>query len=344
MALQTVLVANRGEIAIRITRAAAELGLRTVAVHSDDDAESLHTAHGRPGVRARSVAAPPRTSTSSACSPSPPRPAPTPSTPATASSPRTTGSPGAAPRRASRSSGPSPEVLALFGDKAAARALGERLGVPVLRGTPGGITVDEAAAFMDSVGGPVILKATAGGGGRGSRIVTEVGDLPGLFERCRSEAASSFGDGTLFAEQLLVARPPRRGADRRRRRRRDQPPLGARVQPAAPAPEDRRDGAGAGAGRRRPRRPARRRRADGDRVSATAASARSSSSSTPTPVGTCSSRPTPACRSSTPSPRRSSASTSCAPSSSWPAAARWPSVGLTRPPCRRRGASPCSAG
>src|SRR5205085_304233 len=99
--------------------------------------------------------------------------------------------------------GPTPEVLSLFGDKAAARDLAERLGVPVLPGTPGGITVDDARRFMAAVEGPIILKATAGGGGRGSRIVTAPDDLPELFERCRSEATSAFGDGTLFAEALL---------------------------------------------------------------------------------------------------------------------------------------------
>ncbi|HEU4841501.1 MAG TPA: carboxyl transferase domain-containing protein, partial [Ilumatobacteraceae bacterium] len=81
--------------------------------------------------------------------------------------------------------------------------LAERLGVPVLRGTPGGIDVAAATAFMTSVGGPIILKATAGGGGRGSRVVTDVAELAGAFERCRSEATSAFGDGRLFAEELL---------------------------------------------------------------------------------------------------------------------------------------------
>ncbi len=203
--LKTLLVANRGEIAIRILRAASELGLRTVAIHSTDDATSLHT---RKADEARSLEA---------------------SGPAAyldiervLQLAAETGADAIHPgygflaenaRFATRCAeagitfvGPSPEVLGLFGDKAAARALAERLGVPVLRGTPGGITVDEAAAFLASLGpdGALMLKATAGGGGRGSRIVTSVDDLAGLYERCRSEAASAFGDGTLFAEQLVA--------------------------------------------------------------------------------------------------------------------------------------------
>ncbi|MCW8379729.1 carboxyl transferase domain-containing protein [Streptomyces justiciae] len=203
MEFQTVLVANRGEIAIRIMRAAAELGSRTVAVHSDDDADSLHTrkadvsrALGATGAgayldveRILRVA-------------------------------KEVGADAVHPgygflsehagfaRRCTEEGivfvGPTADVLALFGDKAKARELAQRLDVPVLRGTPGGIGVDEAIAFMESIGGPVILKATAGGGGRGSRVVTDITELPELFERCRSEAASAFGDGTLFAEELLA--------------------------------------------------------------------------------------------------------------------------------------------
>jgi pyruvate carboxylase len=101
--------------------------------------------------------------------------------------------------------GPSPEVLALFGDKTAARELAQLHGVPVLRGTGGGVTVDGVVEFLSSLGegAAVMLKAVAGGGGRGSRIVTDVAEVPALFERCRSEAVASFGDGTLFAEELM---------------------------------------------------------------------------------------------------------------------------------------------
>ena len=343
--LKTLLVANRGEIAIRILRAASELGLRTVAIHSTDDATSLHT---RKADEARSLDAD--------------GPAAYLDIERVLQLAAETGADAIHPgygflaenaRFAARCAeagitfvGPSPEVLALFGDKAAARALADRLGVPVLRGTPGGITVDDAAAFQRSLGpdGALMLKATAGGGGRGSRIVTAADELAGLYERCRSEAASAFGDGTLFAEELVARARHVEVQIVGDGTRRGQPPVGARVQPPAPPPEARRDRPGAAPRPCDPRRPPRRRRADGDRGRATAASGRSSSSSTPTPAATSSSRPTPGCRSSTPSPRRCSASTSCGPSSSWPAAARSPRSGSTSRRCRRHAASPCSAG
>ena len=202
--LKTLLVANRGEIAIRVLRAAAELGLRTVAVHADDDAGSLHTrkadeshglgASGAAGYldidRVLAIAA---DAGVDAIHPG-------------------YGFLAESAVFATRCAeagitfvGPSPELLALFGDKAAARALAQRVGVPVLDGTPGGIDVEQAVEFLAGLGpgGAVMLKATAGGGGRGSRVVTSLEALPGLFERCRSEAASAFGDGTMFAEELM---------------------------------------------------------------------------------------------------------------------------------------------
>jgi acetyl/propionyl-CoA carboxylase alpha subunit/acetyl-CoA carboxylase carboxyltransferase component len=203
MPLQTLLVANRGEVAIRILRAASELGLRTVAVHSADDAACLHTRLadeaydlGAAGAAAyldgERVLAIAKESGADAIHPG-------------------YGflSENAAFADRCRDErvhfvGPSPEVLAILGDKAAARSLAARLGVPVARGTPGGVTVAEAAAFLASLdGGAAMLKATLGGGGRGSRVVTSADELPTLFERCRSEAAAAFGDGTLFVEELM---------------------------------------------------------------------------------------------------------------------------------------------
>ncbi|MFV0525111.1 MAG: carboxyl transferase domain-containing protein [Acidimicrobiales bacterium] len=203
--MKTVLIANRGEIAIRVIRAAGELGLQTVAVFADDDADSLpvriaDAAHplGASGAaayldidRVLEIAA---TAGADAIHPG---------------YGFLSENAGFAARCAQAGVtfvGPSPEVLGLFGDKATARDLAQRLGVPVLPGTPGGITLDDAAAFMASLGpdAAIMLKAVAGGGGRGSRMVTEPGQLPGLFERCRSEAASAFGDGSLFAEELIT--------------------------------------------------------------------------------------------------------------------------------------------
>jgi acetyl/propionyl-CoA carboxylase alpha subunit/acetyl-CoA carboxylase carboxyltransferase component len=204
--LHTLLVANRGEIAIRLMRAASELGLCTVAVYSDDDAESLHVrkadeaqALGAKGPaayldidRILAVAA---ATDSDALHPG-------------------YGFLSEQPEFARRCAaagvrfvGPSPDVLALFGDKAAARATAATLGVPVLRGTEGGISADDARDFLGSLGtgAAMMLKATAGGGGRGTRIVTDAEQVADAYERCRSEASSAFGNGSLFAEELLTA-------------------------------------------------------------------------------------------------------------------------------------------
>ena len=204
MVLKAVLIANRGEIAIRVTRAAAELGLRTVAVYSDDDAASLHV---KKADEARPLGAVGpaayldidrvlRVAEDAACDAVHP------------------GygflSENAALARRCREKqicfvGPAPETLELFGDKAAARALAQEVGIPVLPGTARGISVEEAAGFLSSLGPgqAIMLKATAGGGGRGQRIVTGPDELAEAYARCQSEAASAFGDGSLFAEQLL---------------------------------------------------------------------------------------------------------------------------------------------
>ena len=148
--------------------------------------------------------------------------------------------------------------------------------------------------------GAMMLKATAGGGGRGSRIVTAADELAAAVRTLPL-------GGTLGVRRRHAVRrgagppgPARRGADRRRRHRRGQPPVGARVQPPAPAPEARRDRPGA-APRPTSCAPGSTTTPCGWRpTSATPASGRSSSSSTPTPAATSSSRPTPGCRSSTP--------------------------------------------
>ncbi|MFV0309747.1 MAG: carboxyl transferase domain-containing protein [Desertimonas sp.] len=204
MSLKTLLVANRGEIAIRVLRAGSEAGLRTVAVYADDDAESLHTrkadeAHSLGGAGARAYLDIDRVLAVAAAAG------------ADAIHPGY-GFLAENPTFAARCAdagitfvGPTSEVLALFGDKGAARELAAKVDVPVLAGTPGGIDVTAAAEFLAGLGpdGAIMLKATAGGGGRGARIVTATDDLPALFERCRSEAAAAFGDGTLFAEELM---------------------------------------------------------------------------------------------------------------------------------------------
>ncbi|MBX3507760.1 MAG: carbamoyl-phosphate synthase large subunit, partial [Parvibaculum sp.] len=98
--------------------------------------------------------------------------------------------------------GPSPDALRLFGDKAEARALAARLGVPLFPGTNGATSLEEARAFMETHGA-VMLKALAGGGGRGMRAVTNPADLPEAYERCRSEAQAAFGSGDIYVEKLI---------------------------------------------------------------------------------------------------------------------------------------------
>src|SRR5262249_6862429 len=101
--------------------------------------------------------------------------------------------------------GPTPETLALFGDKTAALGLAAELGVPTLPGTRGATSREEADVFLASLGegGAVMLKALAGGGGRGMRPVTRPEDLAEAFERCASEAKAAFGDGAPYVEQFF---------------------------------------------------------------------------------------------------------------------------------------------
>nr|MEA2798713.1 hypothetical protein [Phenylobacterium sp.] len=101
--------------------------------------------------------------------------------------------------------GPTPETLELFGDKGRARALAHQCGVPVLPGTDGPTTLDQAQAFFAGLakGAAVMVKAVAGGGGRGMRPVMEASELAAAFERCASEAKAAFGNGDLYVEQFL---------------------------------------------------------------------------------------------------------------------------------------------
>jgi acetyl/propionyl-CoA carboxylase alpha subunit/acetyl-CoA carboxylase carboxyltransferase component len=203
-AIGALLVANRGEIAIRILRAAQDLEIQTVAVYSRDDADSLHVQHADeaialPGVgpaayldAAELVAAALR----AGCQAIHPGYGFVSENPAFA--------------RLCLDSGvifvgPTPETLELFGDKTRARALAMEQGVAVLAGSAGPVTLDEAAAFMASLGDgrSVMLKAVAGGGGRGMRAVQDARDLPAAYERCRSEAQHAFGSNAVFVEELL---------------------------------------------------------------------------------------------------------------------------------------------
>ena len=199
--MKSLLIANRGEIAVRIARAGAELGLRTVAVYAEDDALSLH-------VRAADEALPLSGTGAAAYLDIRQIVAEAKKAGCDAIHPgygflsENAAFAEACAREGITFVGPSPDALRLFGDKAEARALAARLGVPLFPGTNGATSLEEAHAFMETHGA-VMLKALAGGGGRGMRAVTNPADLPEAYERCRSEAQAAFGSGDIYVEKLI---------------------------------------------------------------------------------------------------------------------------------------------
>ena len=249
-----MLIANRGEIAIRIARAAADLGLRTVAVHSEDDAASLHTrvadeAHALDGtgpaayLDEEAIVEAARASGCQAIHPGY----------------------GFLAERASFARrcaaagivfvGPYPEHLELFGDKGRARAAALAATVPVLKGTDQAVSLDEARAFMASLdGGAMIIKAIAGGGGRGTRVVADAAEIESAYARCQSEAQSAFGVPDVYVEEFIThARHIEVQIPRRQERGRCASRRAGVQRPASP-PESRRGRAGARASGRDPRR------------------------------------------------------------------------------------------
>lgn len=198
--LARVLIANRGEIAVRIARAAAEAGIESVAVFATDDASSPHVgatdrAAALPGAGARAyldIDAVVAAALAEGCD---------------ALHPGygfLSENPGLARACAAAGIvfvGPSPEHLETFGDKAAARALAAERGVPLIPGT-GAISPEGARAFQ-AKHGAIMLKARAGGGGRGMRAVLDPGELDTAFAACEREAQAAFGDGGLYAEKRI---------------------------------------------------------------------------------------------------------------------------------------------
>ena len=204
--IRKLLVANRGEIAIRVFRSAHELGIRTVAIYSHEDRFAIAPAQGRRGVRGRPArrADPQLPRTSRRSSRWPRRRRSTRSTPATASSRRTPSSPGPATRAGIAFVGPRPELLDLLGDKVAARRLAREAGVPVLSGSDDPVQPGpEAHALAESLGYPVIVKASMGGGGRGMRVVESADALDAAIDQARREAGTAFGVPDVFLEKFL---------------------------------------------------------------------------------------------------------------------------------------------
>ena len=202
MSFKSLLIANRGEIAIRIARAASDLGIPSVAVYSEDDNASLHTrvadlAHQLEGKGARAYL----------------------DIEAMISAAKANGCDAVHPgygflseqsEFASRCKeegitfiGPSVEHLELFGDKARARSAAISADVPVLRGLDKAVSLEEAKAFFEDCGGSMIIKAIAGGGGRGTSAVTDESELESTFDRCQREAKSAFGIEDVYVEEFV---------------------------------------------------------------------------------------------------------------------------------------------
>ncbi|MDB4433351.1 acetyl-CoA carboxylase biotin carboxylase subunit [bacterium] len=200
-----ILIANRGEIALRVVRAARDLGIDSVAVYSEADAESLHVRHAD-----QSVCIGPPVSAKSYLN-----------VEAIIEAARKTGAEAVHPgygylaesgefARACRDAGlvfigPTPETLELAGDKIKAKTIIEKAGVPVIPSSPGGVgSVDEAAAFASEIGYPVMIKASAGGGGRGIRICADEEVLREDFSIAKAEVRAAFGDDSLYVEKCLI--------------------------------------------------------------------------------------------------------------------------------------------
>src|ERR687884_1587722 len=202
-----VLIANRGEIALRVIRACRELGIETVAVYSEADRESLHV----------------RFADDDVCIGPPPARDSYLKIPRIIAAAEITGADAIPPGygflaenaefaetcAASNITfiGPTAEQIRIMGDKAAARRAVSAVGVPIVPGTPGPIEdVDEALTLAEEIGFPVIIKAAAGGGGKGMRVANDSDDFARAFQLARSEALSAFGNGDVYVEKYL-ARP-----------------------------------------------------------------------------------------------------------------------------------------
>ncbi len=204
MKLTCLLVANRGEIAVRLLRAAAEYGLRTVAIYTEDDADALHTRQADEACPLRGMGAAAYLDAEQIVAIA-----------------KDAGCDAIHPgygflsenaafaRRCAEAGisfvGPRVEILELFGDKVRARAAAVAAGVPVLPGTSGPTSLEAARAFFQSLGegGAIMIKAVAGGGGRGMRAVERLELLDDAYARCCSEARAAFGNGEVYVEQLM---------------------------------------------------------------------------------------------------------------------------------------------
>jgi acetyl-CoA carboxylase, biotin carboxylase subunit len=200
-----VLIANRGEIALRIIRACQELGIRTVAVYSEADRESLHVRFAD-----EDVCIGPASSTQSYLN-----------IPRIIAAAEITGAEAIHPgygflaenaefsEICAKSNitfiGPTPAQIRAMGDKATARATMKAAGVPTVPGSEGLVTsLEEAARLAPEIGFPVMIKASAGGGGKGMRVAPDAETFPKLFEAARNEARAAFGDPAVYLEKCIL--------------------------------------------------------------------------------------------------------------------------------------------
>jgi acetyl-CoA carboxylase biotin carboxylase subunit len=199
-----ILIANRGEIALRVICACKELGIKAVAIYSEADRNSLHVRFADEAI----CIGPPRLQESYL------------NIPAVISAAEIANVDAIHPGYGLLSEnanfaevcqacaikfiGPPPEVTRLMGEKEKARATMKKEGVPILPGSDGIVaSADEALEWARSVGFPVIVKASAGGGGRGMRVIRSEEELPNLFHSAQSEAAAAFGNGDLYMEKFI---------------------------------------------------------------------------------------------------------------------------------------------